>query len=207
MKQIGIFFINEKKLMKKKYTKFGIHRLKNIHLWFTSKTLKEYIIPIINQKYIISLRILDWFVTNYSKDYNTHIIQNSKYFGHFYVYDQYEKNLKRYSRVLFDAFRRGIKVYFTYNDKNYYTTVGQLNFLRWVFITGILNYVIMHKKQIENHMNMKMNKRKQQKNKHVKQKRHCEFSKNSCNTRSVSSAESIQNLDLTNLVSSDDDSD
>jgi len=51
----------------------------------------------------MSLRIIDWFVTNYSKKHNTSYIQNK---NQFIVYLDYKRRLKAYSKKAFDPFCR-----------------------------------------------------------------------------------------------------
>ena len=90
---------------------------------------------IIEGKSDISLRLIDWFVTNYSKKYNTIVPLKdaNKNVIHFNVYLSYRSQLKSYSKHLFDPFRRRDRIEFPYeNEKKQRatieTTVGQLNF-------------------------------------------------------------------------------
>ena len=90
---------------------------------------------IVDQNSIISLRILDWFITNYSKKNRT--IINS-----FDVYQNYKLQLKSFSKKQFDPFCRKNKIIFYYNDEEYIeTSCGQLCFFRWCFQNKILEYV------------------------------------------------------------------
>ena len=59
-------------------------------------------LPIIKQKTNISLRVLDWFVTNYSKKNDiVYELDNKLYFN---VYLSYKAQLKAYSKKQFDPF-------------------------------------------------------------------------------------------------------
>merc|ERR1712166_1265930 len=58
----------------------------------------EKILPIINGESNISLRLIDWFVTNYSKKYFTMIKNENKRFK---VYIDYKLKLKAYSKRRF----------------------------------------------------------------------------------------------------------
>ena len=81
----------------------------------------------------ISLRILDWFVTNYSKKYNISygVTLNNKN-KNFIVYLDYKSQLKAYSKKQFDPFcRRERILFFDHEGKEIITTVGQLNFFGW----------------------------------------------------------------------------
>ena len=41
--------------------------LENLNVFFKNKTNTDILINVLNNKYNISLRIIDWFVTNYCK--------------------------------------------------------------------------------------------------------------------------------------------
>lgn len=106
---------------------------------------------VINGKHRISLRLLDWFVTNYSKKNNT-CIQNTN--GEYLkVYLSYRAQLKAYSKQQFDPFRRRERISFIYDtDKNLETTIGQLNFFRWVLENNIIEYIYANIYDIEQDM-------------------------------------------------------
>jgi hypothetical protein len=125
-----------------------------IHFFLNRKNLDE-VVPIITGKSNISLRILDWFVTNYSKKNNIHyqISLNNK-IKNFIVYLDYKSQLKAYSKKQFDPFCRRERISFIDHDNNeLITTVGQLNFFRWAIENNILNYIIENYEIIENDMN------------------------------------------------------
>jgi len=109
-------------------------------------TLKE----ILDGKTNISLRILDWFVTNYSKMNNISYV--SKAGKHVIVYLAYKSHLKAYSKKMFDPFCRWDRIDFGGNS----TTVGQLNFFGWVIEDGILDYVKEHYEEIHTDMEARM---------------------------------------------------
>jgi hypothetical protein len=106
-------------------------------------------------KHKISLRILDWFVTNYSKKYNISYgvtLNNKK--KNFIVYLDYKSQLKAYSKKQFDPFcRRERILFFDHEGKEIITTVGQLNFFRWALENKIIDYIIDNFEDIENDMN------------------------------------------------------
>ena len=132
------------------------------------------IIPINNQKKI-SLRLIDWFVTNYCKKYKISIqLKKSKKVHFISIYDSYKSNLKAFSKKAFDPFRRKEKIFLNYDLKdkkninkgfkiifsnnhikkyNYIdTTIGQLNFFKWVIDNDIYTYIKENKISIENDM-------------------------------------------------------
>ena len=104
------------------------------------------------EKNRVSLRLIDWFVTNYSR---THNIVLNEGVARIDVYQNYRTQLKAYSKHQFDPFRRRDRILFHYVDsdtgnlKNIETTVGQLNFFRWMIENRILEYVETHTERIE----------------------------------------------------------
>ena len=115
--------------------------------------IKNTIIPTINGDMDISLRLLDWFITNYSKTNNTLYLLNNTH-TRFVVYTDYKAQLKSFQKKNFDPFQRGNRIYFNYENEKYIeTTVGQLNFFRWAIQNNIIEYVKMMKKDIEKDMN------------------------------------------------------
>lgn len=104
--------------------------------FYQNKKYIDEIKNIVDQNNVISLRILDWFITNYSKK-NQIIISNN-----FNVYQNYKLMLKSFSKSRFDPFCRKNKIIFYYTDTDYIeTSCGQLCFFRWCFENNILNYV------------------------------------------------------------------
>jgi hypothetical protein len=115
------------------------------------------IIPILDGSSNISLRIIDWFVTNYSKKNNISYLVN-KY--QFTVYLSYKSQLKAFSKKQFDPFCRRERINFKYKKIQINTTVGQLNFFKWALENNILNYIKEHLKEIELDMYVSFQKNK-----------------------------------------------
>jgi hypothetical protein len=144
-------------------------------------------IEILNGKSKISLRLLDWLVTHYSK--NTNIIywinndineniflelpedeENAKKCKKINLYYDYRSQLKSYTKFYFDPFRRHNRISYFINDKEYIeTTIGQLNFFRWIFTNKILNFAFINIKIISADMSNYSNKKKIKKkiNQHI----------------------------------------
>lgn len=131
-------------------------------------------IPLIEQKSDISLRLVDWFVTNYAKKNNTVITKElNGNIIHFNVYLSYRNQLKAYSKEKFDPFRRNEHILFYYeNNKCIETTHGQLNFFRWVIQNDILDYIREHMAVIEQDMlfTQKQNQNKKKDTENIKVK-------------------------------------
>jgi len=112
-------------------------------------------ISIINGTSKISLRIVDWFVTNYSKK-NYCVIENEDTNVRFKVYNDYKLKLKAYSKKKFDPFCRWDRINVPYKDTMcVQTTLGQLNFFKWTIENKILEYIENNYRTIENDMNLR----------------------------------------------------
>ena len=83
---------------------------------------------IINGESRISLRIVDWFATNYAKKhYTVYDINDNR----FKVYVNYKLNLKAYSKKRFDPFCRWQRITIPYEEDKYIqTTIGQFKFFQ-----------------------------------------------------------------------------
>jgi hypothetical protein len=118
-------------------------------------------LAVINGESIISLRIIDWFSTNYAKKhYTVYSIPEDADTGkparRFKVYNDYKLKLKAYSKKRFDPFCRWDRIAFPYvNATSIQTTVGQLNFFKWAIENRVIQYVETNYRDIENDMNMR----------------------------------------------------
>ena len=119
------------------------------------------LLSIIQGKSRISLRLIDWFVTNYSKNHNIMFtVVDSNDTGmptdlkhQLIVHTDYKSQLKAYSKKFFDPFCRGESIEFQHSPtKSVFTTVGQLNFFRWVIENQIIGYIDRHFTEIEEDM-------------------------------------------------------
>ena len=120
------------------------------------------IMEIVEGRSRMSLRIVDWFVTNYSKKYDTwysitmktgimrDVMEDTK----FKVYDKYKLQLKAYSKKRFDPFCRWERISIPCDETQYMeTTIGQLNFFKWAIENRILDYIEQNFEDIERDMN------------------------------------------------------
>ena len=124
---------------------------------------------ILANKTEISLRILDWFVTNYSKLNNVSYV--SKAGKHVIVYLAYKSHLKAYSKKMFDPFCRHTRIDF----QGISTTVGQLNFFAWAMEDDVIEYLFAHRDDIHADMETRMNatgEPKKNSTEHTRKKRH-----------------------------------
>jgi hypothetical protein len=110
-------------------------------------------LSIINGESNISLRIVDWFVTNYAKKHFT-CYEIAKGQTRFKVYNDYKLNLRSYSKKRFDPFCRWDRISIPYKDNtSIQTTIGQLNFFKWAIDNLVIEYIDQNYKLIERDMN------------------------------------------------------
>jgi hypothetical protein len=101
--------------------------------------------PILNQECKISLRVLDWSTTNWSKK-NTVILETYRngYKEKINMFLDYKANLKAFSKKSFDPFCRRERIMLQFNcdpeRKIYISTTAQLNFMKWAIESGVLEY-------------------------------------------------------------------
>lgn len=115
------------------------------------ENLKQ-ILPIINGHDSISLRLIDWFVTNYSKkNFTSYLVDDNK---RFVVHTEYKLKLRSYKKKRFDPFCRWDRIILPYEDDKYIqTTIGQLNFFKWATENNIVDFIKENREEIENDMN------------------------------------------------------
>ena len=126
----------------------------------------EKMLNIINGKSKISLRIVDWFATNYSKkNYTVYQIEKDNIFERFKVYNDYKLNLKAYSKKRFDPFCRWERITIPYKDNTHIqTTLGQLNFFKWALENKVVEFIEDNYDMIDADMNMRNSSSKSKNN-------------------------------------------
>lgn len=129
--------------------------LSNLLEWYKNTQNIDNMLSIINGQSVLSLRIVDWFATNYAKKYGTgYNITRHNNPTRFSVYCDYKLKLKAYSKKRFDPFCRWERISIPYNrDAQVITTIGQLNFFKWAMENGVINYIEQHYTEIESDMN------------------------------------------------------
>jgi hypothetical protein len=111
----------------------------SLQRFYSSRPDLESLVPILKGEGDLSLRLIDWFVTNYAKKHHVSYVLNSQ---EFIVYLNYKSQLKAFSKKLFDPFCRRERILFQCgNLEPFETTVGQLNFFRWAFEKDVLSYI------------------------------------------------------------------
>jgi hypothetical protein len=131
--------------------------LTNLLKFYELDNNMDYMLRIINGESRISLRIIDWFATNYAKKYYTvYTIANTNNtpIRRFKVYVDYKLKLKAYSKKRFDPFCRWDRINIPYKDGKYIqTTIGQLNFFKWALENNVVRYIEENYANIEKDMN------------------------------------------------------
>ena len=140
----------------------------------------DFMLNIINGNSNISLRIVDWFVTNYCKKYYTVINVNN---NRVKIYDDYKLKLRAYSKKRFDPFCRWERINIPFDEnKHVQTTIGQLNFFKWALENKIIDFIQSNLKTIELDMNSRNNSRSKENKKDLSKtrKKREELSESAC---------------------------
>lgn len=89
----------------------------------------------------LSSRLIDYFVTQYCRENPVFVgLENIN------LYNDYSHKMNAYKKKVFDAFRRGEQNRIEFSlkgnsDDTIVTTIGQLNFFKWFFSSGALEYI------------------------------------------------------------------
>jgi hypothetical protein len=141
--------------------------LNNLIEFYKHDNNLDNMLKIITGESKISLRIVDWFATNYAKKYYTLYdielpdkkTENSdqtsaKAVKRFKVYIDYKLKLKAYSKARFDPFCRWERISIPYKNGTFIeTTIGQLNFFKWAIENKIIKFIEENYDEIEQDMN------------------------------------------------------
>ena len=130
--------------------------LNNLMDFYKDEKYLSRMLKIITGESRISLRIVDWFATNYAKkNYTLYIFQDiNENTIRFKVYFDYKLKLKAYSKKRFDPFCRWDRISIPYkNGTCIETTIGQLNFFKWAIENKVIEYIEENYDTIEKDMN------------------------------------------------------
>jgi len=122
--------------------------LTSINDFYSEEKNKATLMNILNKKSGISLRNLEWFITNYAKkNHTTYKTGDGKVFS---VHCAYKSSLLGYSKKLFDPFCRAQKIIYTIpgTSEEIHTTVAQLNFIKWCIKNDVIHFVTTHKSEL-----------------------------------------------------------
>jgi hypothetical protein len=129
--------------------------LNNLMEFYKNDNNLSRMLKIITGESKISLRIVDWFATNYAKKYYTlYTIDDNNHTKRFKVYFDYKLKLKAYSKKRFDPFCRWDRISIPYKNGMFIeTTIGQLNFFKWAIENKVIDYIDENYDIIEKDMN------------------------------------------------------
>lgn len=120
--------------------------ISSLQRFYSSHPEIEKVITYLNGEAPISLRIIDWFVTKYSRKNFIRYPLNGQ---EFLVYLSYKGQLKAYSKQYFDPNCRRERIMFKIpGHEQFMTTIGKLNFFRWALESKILDYIEAHAEEI-----------------------------------------------------------
>lgn len=117
----------------------------SINNFYNEEENRNKLMNILDKSSGISLRNLEWFITNYSKKNHTSFkTQDGKLFT---VHCAYKSSLDGYSKKLFDPFARSEKFTYTIPGTSHevQTTIAQLNFIKWCIKNRIIDYISKNK--------------------------------------------------------------
>ena len=121
--------------------------------YYTQKNNIHIIKDIVEGNSMLSLRLIDWYVTNYCKHNNVVFTLKKNSVDYFNVYMNYRSQLKAFKKILFYPFRRRDRIVFHYDqDNKLNTTIGQLNFFRWAIENNVLEHLNKSIHMVENDM-------------------------------------------------------
>ncbi len=124
--------------------------LHSVQQFYSKDNNSEHLKDILQKRKGISLRNLEWFITNYSKNTNlSYTTSNGKKFT---VHCAYKSSLDGYSKKLFDPFCRTQKFEFKIpnSDVTVSTTIAQLNFIMWCIKNNVITYILDNKNDLLN---------------------------------------------------------
>jgi hypothetical protein len=138
--------------MTSSYTTQNDLLLNNLMDFYKNEEYLNKMLKIITGESNVSLRIVDWFSTNFAKKYYTTFMIDDQ--RRFKVYVDYKLKLKAYSKKRFDPFCRWDRISVPYKNGTFIeTTIGQLNFFKWALENKVIDYLEEHYETIENDMN------------------------------------------------------
>jgi len=130
--------------------------IKSLEKFYEDNQNINLFIPILNSESQISIRLIDHFVTKYSKNNKTNYkLKENDNEQIFNVHTSYKQQLKAYQKKHFDPFSRGDRIPYFIGDNCVITTIGQLNFFKWFISKKIYEYILDNHNKIEIDMNKK----------------------------------------------------
>lgn len=144
----------------------SIECLKNIESFYNQDKLRNLLAPVVNKKFDISCRTLEYCCVNLAKQKN--IAYKVKIDNEIIVVnltEEYNRWLNQWNRPNFDFFRRYTRIYTMFDGQTLETTVGQAHLFYWADKYGVLDYIRSNQQWIcarmsETHKNNRKDKQK-----------------------------------------------
>lgn len=132
----------------------------SLRQWYAADvTREETLEEIVSGRAGVSLRVIDWFVTNYSARNPVAYDRGGRVVA---VNADYKEALRCFHKAGFDSFkRRGIGVDGAGGEEE--GELRQRNFFRWAIEKGVVDYVMEHHAEIKKDMAEKTKKKKKRK--------------------------------------------
>ena len=146
--------------------------LKSIEKFYECEKNIKIFMSMINSKKNTSIRLIDHFITKFSKHSSTSykLIENNIETT-FNIFASYRQQLKAFQKKHFDPFSRGDRIPYFIDNTCIITTIGQLNFFKWFISKKIHEHVKNNYKIIYSDMNKKIKgDNKNCKKQHIKNK-------------------------------------
>ena len=122
--------------------------LSSVNEFYSDDKNKSTLLGILDKSGGISLRNIEWFITNYAKkNHTSYTTSNGRLFT---VHCAYKSSLDGYSKKLFDPFARSEKFTYTIPGTSHkvQTTIAQLNFIKWCIKNRIIEYISKNKESL-----------------------------------------------------------
>ncbi len=146
--------------------------IKSLEKFYEEDQNLNLFIPIINSESRVSIRLIDHFVTKYSKNNKINYkLKENDVEQTFNVHTSYKQQLKAFQKKHFDPFSRGDRIPYFMGDNCVITTIGQLNFFKWFISKKVYDYIKVNQDIIEADMNKKNKNDKKKVKKEPKMKK------------------------------------
>lgn len=124
--------------------------------FFASPSNAAVLVAHLTGRATVSLRLIDWFVTSFSKSHAIlipHFKDDATPAGFTDVYASYRMQLRSLTKTYFDPFRRHNRISVRLEcGETVVTTIGQLNFFKWLIESGIVRHIHENAEAIERAM-------------------------------------------------------
>ena len=127
--------------------------LKNLNSFYTKDENINLLHQLLNKQHVISLRVIDYLCTKFSKKHNVMYQLDDR--SLFNIHLSYRAQLKAYSKLTFDPFRRHARITIPCSlaqDSKIQTTVAQLNFFKWAIENKIIQWLNENLLMVESEM-------------------------------------------------------